>query len=288
MNAHYSIAELTQALRVSRSGYYAWRRRGVCAREQQNRLLLLKIQRLYQNSQARYGSPRIHQALRQEGHRCGHNRIARLMRRQGIRARQKRPFRPRTTQSEHALPVAPNALRSSAKPTAPDQIWVCDITYIPTRQGWLYLAAVMDLYSRRIVGWSAQHHLESSLVKEALSQAVALRRPAQGLLHHSDRGIQYASSAYQALLQTHQMRPSMSGRAHCYDNAAMESFWSTLKTELVHDQDYPTRAEATRSLFEYIELFYNRQRLHSALGYRSPARFEHERAKQPLTTTNPH
>jgi transposase InsO family protein len=274
MNAHYSIAELTQALRVSRSGYYRWKRRVLCAREQQNRLLLLKIQRLYHDHQGRYGSPRIHEALCQEGQRCGHNRIARLMRKHGIRARQKRPFRPRTTQCDPTLGVAPNHLRSCGKPTAPDQIWVSDITYIPTRQGWLYLAAVMDLYSRRIVGWSAQHHLESSLVKEALSQAVAFRRPAQGLLHHSDRGLQYASSAYQALLQSHHMRPSMSGRAHCYDNAAMESFWSTLKTELVYGQDYHTRAEATRSLFEYIELFYNRRRLHSALGYCSPVRFE--------------
>lgn len=286
MHAHYSIAELTQALRVSRSGYYAWKRRALCARERQNRLLLLKIQRLHQDSRGCYGSPRIHRALRQEGQPCGHNRIARLMRREGIRAKQKRPFRPRTTQSEHALRVAPNRLLSQAQPTAPNQVWVSDITYIPTRQGWLYLAAVMDLYSRRIVGWSAQHHLESSLVKEALSQAVALRRPAQGLLHHSDRGIQYASSAFQALLQSYQMRPSMSGRAHCYDNAAMESFWSTLKTELVHDQDYHTRAEATRSLFDYIELFYNRRRLHSALGYRSPAQFECIQTKT-LTTKNP-
>src|SRR5688572_19262126 len=217
MHGYYSIPELTRALRVSRSGYYAWKasRRSVSTRQQQNQLLLLKIRRLHQQIDRRYGSPRIHRALLKEGCRCGHNRIARLMRLHGIRAKQKRPFRPRTTNSLHPLRVAPNRLPAHGPPKAPNQVWVADITYIPTRQGWLYLAAVMDLFSRRIVGWAAKHHLESSLVKEALSQAVALRRPTQGLLHHSDRGIQYASNAFQALLQSHSMLPSMSGKAHC-------------------------------------------------------------------------
>lgn len=285
MHGYYSIAELVQALRVSRSGYYAWktRRHSPAPRQQHNQLLLIKIRRIHQQLHHRYGSPRMHQALRQEGCLCGHNRVARLMRLHHIRAKHKRPFRPRTTQSQHLLRVAPNRLASQGPPTAPNQVWVSDITYIPTRQGWLYLAAVMDLFSRRIVGWAAKNHLESSLVKEALSQAVGLRRPAQGLLHHSDRGVQYASRPYQGLLQSHAIIPSMSAKACCYDNAAMESFWSTLKTELVQDQDYHSHEQATRSLFDYIELFYNRHRLHSSIGYQSPVDFERCYAKQPLT-----
>jgi transposase InsO family protein len=196
------------------------------------------------------------------------------MRLHGIRAKQKRPFRPRTTDSRHVEGAAPNRLKQLSAPVRPDQAWVADITYVWTVAGWVYLAAVMDLCSRKIVGWSIRPSLETSLVKEALKQALAVRRPAPGLLHHSDRGIQYASSAFQALLHSQHIVPSMSAKGNCYDNAAMESFWSTLKSELLHDQSFQDLPQVRLAIFEYIEAFYNRRRLHSALGYQSPVEFE--------------
>ena len=214
-------------------------------------------------------------SLRQEGLSCSRNRVARHMRALGLRARQKKAFKPRTTDSHHPHPIAPNRL-TGIRPQAPNKVWVSDITYVSTRQGWVYLAGVMDLYSRKIVGWATANHLRSSLVKEALNQAVAARSPGCGLLSHSDRGVQYASGDYRQLLEKISSVPSMSAAGCCYDNAAMESFWSTLKTEWLHGKDFRTQQEAELAIFDYIETFYNPRRLHSALGYQSPVDFELE------------
>jgi putative transposase len=274
MSSKFSIAQLAKAFQVSRSGYYAWAKRQAQPgpRAHQNQILLVQIRMLHQEHQSRYGSPRIWASLRRLGLSCGHNRVARLMKLNGIRARQKRCFRPRTTQPGQG--AAANLLAQVPAPQAPDQIWVSDITYVATRQGWLYVAAVMDLFSRRIVGWHAAPSLESLLVEEALKQALQSRRPAPGLLHHSDRGIQYTSSGFLELLRSCNIIPSMSQTGHCYDNAAMESFWSTLKSELVHPADFYSRSQAVRALFEYLELYYNRKRLHSALNYQMPVEYE--------------
>jgi len=269
----FPIQQLCAVLAVSRSGFYHWRTRPPSARQKANERLLQDIKGAFADSRQTYGSPRITRQLRRQKIACGENRVARLMKTQGIRAKRKRPFRPRTTQSRHQETPAPNRLQQVVV-QEPDQAWVADITYLWTAAGWIYLAAVMDLCSRRIVGWSVSHSLETTLVKEALSQALALRRPGPGLLHHSDRGIQYASSAFRALLQTYHILPSMSARGNCYDNAAMEAFWSTLKAELVEGRQFAHLAEIRLALFDYIEVFYNRQRLHSALGYRSPVEFE--------------
>jgi transposase InsO family protein len=274
MRSQFSIAELAEAFQVSRSGYYAWLKRQSRPgqRAQQNQIVLAQIRSIYQEHQGRYGSPRIWASLRRMGFGCGRNRVVRLMKLNRIRAKHKRGFRPRTT--EPGQGAAPNLLAEVPAPRAPDQIWVSDITYVPTRQGWLYVAAVMDLFSRRIVGWHAGPSLEASLVEEALKQAWQLRRPAPGLLHHSDRGIQYTSSGFLELLRQWNIIASMSHTGHCYDNATMEAFWSTLKSELVHGADFYSRSQAIRALFEYLELYYNRKRLHSALGYRTPVEYE--------------
>jgi putative transposase len=274
--AEFSIQALCEALQVCRSGYYRWLTRVPGPRERANVQLLQHIQQAHQESRGTYGSPRITCQLQRLNIACSKNRVARLMRRQGIRAKQKRPFRPRTTNSRHAEPVAPNRLKQRTAPARPDRAWVADITYVWTVAGWVYLAAVMDLCSRKIVGWSISQSLGTALVKEALSQALVVRRPAPGLLHHSDRGVQYASSAFQALLLTHHILPSMSAQGNCYDNAAMEAFWSTLKAELLHDQPFQDLAQVRLAVFEYIEAFYNRRRLHSALGYQSPVEFEQQ------------
>jgi len=273
----FDVALLCRELDVSRSGYYAWLVRQPSARTVANRILLALINEAYEDSRKTYGSPRVTQALNKLKHPCGRNRVARLMRQAGLRGLQRPGFHPRTTDSDHALEIAPNRLRKAKRPNAPNQVWVADITYIPTVQGWLYLAAVMDLYSRKIVGWATADHLKSSLVKEALARAIAQRGPASGLIHHSDRGIQYACAEYGRLLHCHGMIASMSAQGHCYDNAAMESFFSTLKIELVYRQSWPDRAQATLAIFDYVETFYNRKRLHSSLNYDSPAQFE-ERA----------
>ncbi len=223
-----------------------------------------------------YYRPRLAMSLKREGWRCSRNRVARHMRVLGLQARQKRAFRPKTTDSGHSHPIAPNRLKEADPPKALNQVWVSDITYIATGQGWVYLAGVMDLCSRKIVGWACADHMKTTLVQEALSQAVASRRPAAGLLHHSDRGAQYASQDYRTDLQRIKSWPSMSAAGHCYDNAAMESFWSTLKTEWLHQQNFQTQREAELAIFDYIETFYNPKRLHSAVGYQSPVDFELE------------
>jgi len=274
--AEFPVKALCAALQVTRSGYYQWLRRTPGKRELANQRLLAQIQRVSEQSRQTYGSPRITRQLQRQQVRCSENRVARLMKQHQIRARQKRPFRPRTTNSRHAETPAPNRLKSLPASLRLDQAWVADITYIWTLAGWVYLAAVMDLCSRKIVGWSLSQSLETSLVKEALQQGLAVRRPAPGLLHHSDRGSQYASSAFRALLHSCQLVPSMSGRGNCYDNAAMESFWSTLKTEMIHGRGLQGLADARLAIFDYIETFYNRKRLHSALGFKSPVEFEQQ------------
>ena len=272
--ADYPVALMCDVLGVSPAGYYAWRSRPESRRSAANRALVDDIKRVHRDTSGRYGSPRIHVELTAQGRGASRGRIERLMRRHGIRAIMARPRRVRTTDSRHALPIAPNLLDRSFSATAPNQIWLADITYIETDQGWLYLAAVMDLYSRRIVGWAMADHLRASLPLAALRMAISAQRPGVGLIHHSDRGVQYASADYRKLMQSAAFQPSMSRKADCYDNAPMESFFHTLKTELVHHRRYATRAEATRDIFAYIEGFYNRTRRHSAIGYLSPIEME--------------
>ena len=274
MAKEYSIQDLCHALRVPRSSYYAWRGRVPGPRAHENQRLQSALKEAFNSHRRVYGSPRLTVCLRRQGIPCSRNRVARHMRALQLKARQKRAFRPKTTDANHPHPIARNVLAVAPRPREVDRIWVSDITYVFTSQGWLYLAAVMDLYSRKIVGWSTSSSLQTSLVKEALTQALVDRRPAPGLLHHSDRGCQYASSAYRALLHSHLLRPSMSARGRCYDNAAMESFWSTLKTEWLHHRRFLTADQARLAIFDYIETFYNPKRLHSALGYLSPVDFE--------------
>ena len=269
----FPVQELCALLEVSRSGYYAWRVRKPSRRQLDNAQLLFHIKQIHRQSRQTYGSPRVTRQLRQEQRPYGRHRIARLMRQERIAGLRKPAFRPRTTDSQHAHPIAPNHLQTAGPPTRLDQVWVTDITYVATVQGWLYLAVVMDLCSRKVVGWALADHLKTSLVKAALSRALAGRRPAPGLLHHSDRGVQYASSEYRTLLQSWQIRSSMSAQGYCYDNAAMESFFSTLKTELLHRHPWHSLAEVQLALFDYLETFYNRRRLHSALNYQSPVDF---------------
>ena len=275
--ADYPVEDLAWAMDVSRSGYYRWLKAPVSKRAQAARQLTEHIRRIHLENRQCYGSPRVFQVLSRQGIQTSENRVARLMKAAGIQARSKRAFRPRTTDSNHPNPIAPNRLKREPPATAPNQAWVADITYVWTAEGWVYLAAVMDLFSRKIVGWALSQSLETSLVKEAMQRALASRRPAAGLLHHSDRGSQYASSAFRALLQSWQIEPSMSGPACCYDNAAMESFWSTLKTEIDHTTPFQNLNQARLAIFDYIELFYNPRRLHSALGYQSPVDFENQK-----------
>lgn len=276
MATDYFISELCEVLEVSRSGYYAWRQRPEGPRALENGLLRKKLDELFRVNRGVYGSPRLAVSLKKEGWRCSRNRVARHMRVLGLQARQKKAFRPKTTDSRHPHPIAPNRLKDAGRPQALNQVWVSDITYIATGQGWLYLAGVMDLCSRKIVGWACADHMKTTLVQEALSQAIAHRRPGAGMLHHSDRGAQYASQDYRAELQKIKSLPSMSAAGNCYDNAAMESFWSTLKTEWLHAQDFRTQRAAELAIFDYIECFYNPRRLHSAVGYQSPVDFELE------------
>jgi putative transposase len=261
-------------LGVSPAGYYAWRSRPESQRSVANRELVDDIKRVHRETSGRYGSPRIHVELKAQGRGASRGRIERLMRHHGIRAIMARPRRMRTTDSRHDLPIAPNLLERNFSATAPNRIWLADITYIETDQGWLYLATVMDLYSRRIVGWAMADHLRADLPLTALKMAISAQRPGAGLIHHSDRGVQYASADYRKVMQSAGFWASMSRKADCYDNAPMESFFHTLKTELVHHRQYATRAEATRDIFAYIEGFYNRTRRHSAIGYISPIEME--------------
>ena len=261
-------------LQVSRSGYYAWVDRPPSRRAVRRAELTERIRQVHAESFGTYGSPRIcAERIEREVDVCV-NTVAKLMRRADLRAVTHKRLAARTTDSGHGLPVAPNVLERQFAAERPDRKWVCDITYVRTGEGFLYLAAVMDLCSRRIVGWAMAEHLRTELCLEALGMALESRRPAEGLVHHSDRGVQYASVAYQEKLAERGIACSMSRRGDCWDNAAMESFWGTLKTEWVYHQEYATREEARQSIFRYIECWYNRKRRHSAIGYVSPEAFE--------------
>lgn len=275
MSAEHNIDELCRAFEVSRSGYYDWhkRREQPGPRALEDAALLPQIAAIYQEHDGTYGSPRVQRQLALGGKRHGRNRIARLMREQGLAGQQNARFKVVTTDSNHDLPIAPNRLKKAVA-TRPNQIWVGDITYIKTAQGWLYLAAIMDLYSRRIVGWGMSERIDTALVLMAWHMAQEHRQAPAELIFHSDRGVQYASAEYRHALQAQGALPSMSRRACCYDNAAMESFWSTLKRELVYRRQFLSHEEARREIFAYIETRYNRKRLHSSLGYLSPVDFE--------------
>ncbi len=269
----FRVTSMCRVLGVSRSGYHSWLSRPESRRAAANRELAARIRHIHKDSRQTYGSPRVHGALSKEGIRCGRKRVARLMKVYGIWGRSKRKFKA-TTNSKHSLPVAPNLLKRDFSAQRPDQVWASDITYIRTEEGWLYLSVVMDLYSRRIVGWAMRDRLTQELALDALQMALKSRRPVPGLIHHSDRGSQYAGHAYQKLLSCHGIRPSMSRKGDCYDNAVVESFFGSLKSEWVYHQRYRSRQEAMLDIFDYIEVFYNRKRLHSYLGNRSPVEME--------------
>ena len=270
----WPVAVQCEVLRVSRSGYYAWRKRPPGAAARRREALTAEIRQVHQQSRRTYGSPRVHAELAARGTACDRKTAAKLMRQAGLRAKGGRRFRVRTTDSNHGRPVAENVVSRDFRPGAANRTWAADITYIPTREGWLYLAAVEDLHSRRIVGWSMSERIDSRLVVDALEMAVRRQLPGAGLVAHSDRGVQYASEHDQRLLAAHRITCSMSRKGDCWDNAPMESFFATLKKELVHHEDDKTRDEACQSLFESSEVFDNRVRRHSALGYLSPADFE--------------
>jgi putative transposase len=281
--AVFPVRRLCDTLRVSRAGFYAWHTRPSAARVQADARLAVEIAAIHAESRQRYGSPRVHAELADRGRRTSRKRVARLMRVRGLAARRRRRFRV-TTQSRHPFPIAPNVLARQFAQTRPDQAWVTDITYIPTGEGWLYLAVILDLWSRFAVGWAMSERITDDLTLNALDMALTRRRPAQGLLHHSDRGSQYASGDYQRVLAQHGVVCSMSRRGNCWDNAVAESFFATLKLELVHDAAWTTREVARTELFEYLERFYNGRRRHSALGYRSPRAFEQQRGHEALAT----
>jgi putative transposase len=269
----WPIAIQCVVLEVSRSGFYAWRVREPSATDRRRDSLTEKIQEVHQASRETYGSPRVHAELLAQGEYCNQKTVEKYMRSADIRAKSHRKFRVSTTDSNHPHPIAPNIVDRNFAPSQKNETWTADITYIPTAEGWLYLAVVEDLFTRKIVGWSMADHMESRLVVDALEMAVQRELPGEGLIAHSDRGVQYASEHYQQLLSKHDITCSMSRKGNCWDNAPMESFFATLKKELVHHEHYETRAEARQSLFEYIEVFYNRVRRHSALSYKSPAQF---------------
>jgi len=281
--ATFPVRLLCRTLRVSRAGFYAWQTRPPALRTRADERLGLEIAAIHAESRQRYGSPRIHAELADRGCRTSRKRVARLMRVRGLAARRRRQFRV-TTQSHHRFPIAPNVLARQFERAQPDQAWVTDITYIPTGEGWLYLAVILDLCSRFAVGWAMSDRITDDLTLNALGMALARRRPPQGLLHHSDRGSQYASGDYQQALAQHRIVCSMSRRGDCWDNAVAESFFATLKVELVHDATWATRATARTDLFEYLELFYNGQRRHSALGFLSPRAFERTRVQEAVAS----
>lgn len=287
----WPIDVMCRVLAVSRSGFFAWLRRLPCPRKLRREALASRIRQVHDEHRRVYGSPRVHKALLATGEQVCVNTVAKVMREQRIRPRTKRKYVPRTTDSRHDRPVAPNLLGRDFGADTLNHKWVADITYVHTDEGWLYVAAVLDLCSRRIVGWSMADHMRAELVGDALEMAMARRQPpvraseasgetsggtsgGEPMLLHSDRGVQYASDEHQHLLARHGIVCSMSRRGDCYDNAVMESFWATLKTELVHHQNYATRDQARASIFEYIEVFYNRTRIHSTLSYMSPETFE--------------
>ncbi len=270
----WPVRLMCRVLEVSPSGYYGWRSRPESARAAANRQLLADVRRIHAGHHGRYGSPRVHAALRAEGRSASRGRVERLMHSYGIRALAGRRFRPCTTDSRHDLPIAPNLLKQDFSASVPNTVWLADITYLPTGEGWLYLAAVLDLATRKVVGWSMRDHMRTELTSAALMMAHQRQRPAAGLVCHSDRGSQYAAEAYRKQLAGMKAVSSMSRTACCYDNAPMESFFHTLKVELVHQRRWATRDEARRDLFAYIEGYYNRQRIHSALGYITPEQAE--------------
>jgi putative transposase len=282
----YPVRLMCGVLEVGTAGFYAWSKRSPCERAIADERLMLNVRISHLRSKGTYGAPRIHQDLRAEGTRVGKKRVARLMKRDGLQARRPRRWT-RTTDSAHPHPIAPNLLerqfdvngvrqRDATGKRVVNRVWVSDLTYIPTRQGWLYLAAVLDLGSRRCIGWAMRETLEAELAVSALRMALDDRRPPAGLIHHSDRGVQYACDAYQAVLQAHGAVTSMSRKGDCWDNAVAESFFATLEWELIMQRDWQTRAEARRDIFEFIEGWYNRERRHSTLGYRSPIAYERE------------
>jgi putative transposase len=272
--ARHGVAKLCRHLGVSRSGYYAWLLREPSRRSVEDARLVTKLRSIHKRKKGRYGSPRIYRVLLEQGEKLGRGRVVRLMREHGIRANRKRPFRPSTTDSTHGLAVAPNLVARTFSAKRPDETWVGDITYIKTEEGWLYLAVLLDLFSRRVVGYACSTTLTSTIAERALRRAVDARKPMRGLVHHTDRGIQYACGSYQKLMKEYGFVPSMSRKGNCIDNAVAESFFSTLKAELVAGTRYRTRKAATRAVSDYIEKFYNRERLHSTLGYVSPKQFE--------------
>jgi transposase InsO family protein len=276
--SQFEVSMMCDLLEISRSGYYAWRKRQERSepspRQQRREQLVQQIRAVHQESHQTYGSPRVYQELRAQGQEVCENTVARLMREHEIRSVVKRRFKIRTTESNHTHPIAPNRLERCFDQPLPDGAWAADITYVRTGEGWLYLAAVIDLCSRKIVGWGMADHLRAELCTDALQMALERRRPSDELIHHSDRGVQYACGDYQQLLAEQGIVCSMSGKGDCYDNAVMESFFKTLKVELVYQQDYATRQEARTSIFRYIECWYNRKRRHSSLGYQSPEAYE--------------
>jgi transposase InsO family protein len=278
MKSDYPILSLCANLEVSPSGYYDWQRRRTTPgpRARQNQMLALQIEVIHAQSRATYGSPRIVDTLRKQGARHGRNRVARLMHQAGICGRQKDRYRVQTTDSNHDHPIAPNLMAQAPAAAAPNQIWVGDITYIQTEEGWLYLAAILDRYSRKIVGWAMSERIDTALVLKAFNMALLHRQPTSKILFHSDRGVQYASADYRHALTHAGLVASMSRKGNCYDNATMESFWSTLKLELVYRSHFASRSQAQSQIFDYIERFYNRQRAHSALNFHSPVDFENQ------------
>lgn len=275
----YDVALMCRVLEVSRSGFYAWQQRPVSRRAEAEQRLRTEIRAVHRRSKRRYGSPRVHAELRAQGTRVSRKRVERLMREEGLRAVPKRRFRT-TTKSDPRQPVAENTLERAFTATVPNQKWVCDITYLPTAEGWLYLAVVLDLFSRRVVGWAMRHTLEAELARDALTMALWRRRPGAGLLHHSDRGVQYTCSDYQQLLETHGLACSMSRTGNCWDNAVAESFFATLEKELAGEARWQTREDARAAVFEFVEIWYNAQRRHSSLGYRTPAEVAQQSLKR--------
>lgn len=266
-----------RVLEVTRSGYYAWKQRPDSPTTKRRTELAEQIRTVHRQNREVYGAPRVYRELAAQGIKCSRNTVAKIMQKTGIRSKMHKKFVVQTTDSRHPHPIAPNTLNRQFTQARPNQAWATDITYISTGEGWLYLAGVLDLCSRKLIGWATADHMRADLVEEALTMAIAERQPVGPVLHHSDRGVQYACDQYQALLSKYKIQASMSRRGNCYDNAVMESFWGTLKTELVHHERYATRATARQSLFEYIEVFYNRKRRHSALGYVSPHEYEQQK-----------
>ena len=276
LSKEHGVWELCELFGVTRSGYYAWSHGQESARDIANRILVEEIKQVFEAKRGRYGSPRITAELRRGGQVCNHKRVERLMRQEGLKGRSCRGRKVRTTNSEHDQPIAPNLLLERAAPTKTDEVWVADITYVPTAEGWLFVSAVMDLYSRQIVGWSVWESLAAEGALQALARALVKRGYPRGVIHHSDRGIQYACGDYRRQLHQNGLIASMSRKGNCYDNAAMEAFWSTLKREALEESARWSKNRVRRELFEFIESIYNRSRLHSSLGYRSPVDFEHQ------------